>query len=89
MFNYLEQKTKGTMAGNKMQKIGLARDGHFIVGIYNQHGKLWSPCEVDFCNGAIINGEYVYASTMFHPYTVGCYGPATDNKFSGDCTTRA
>jgi hypothetical protein len=55
--------------------VGIARDGHFIYGPYNQDGKLWTKCEVDVCNGKIINGKYAYVMTTFHPYTIGCWGP--------------
>ena len=56
--------------------IGIAKDGHLIVGPYKEEGKLWQPCDVDACNGVSFGGEYFYASTLFHPYTVGCWGPS-------------
>lgn len=60
-----------------MNPIGIAKDGHILWGPYKDDGTLWSDCDVDFCNGATINGAYGYASTSFFPYTVGCFGPAT------------
>ncbi len=30
------------------------------------------------CNGITIGGHYAYVSTLFHPYTVGCYGPGSN-----------
>jgi len=38
-------------------------------------GTLWDECDVDVCNGVTIDGEYSYVSTVFFPYTVGCWGP--------------
>lgn len=32
---------------------------------------------------------YGYAMTLFHPYTVGCWGPASKNYYAGVCTSQA
>lgn len=69
--------------------IGIARDGHMIIGPFNSELKLWQPCQVDFCNGVTIGGSYYYASTMFHPYTVGCWGPGSSNLWAGECSSNA
>jgi len=62
-----------------MKPVGLAKDGHVIWGPYKETDdgsfRLWESCDVDICNGAFVNGSYGYASTLFHPYTVGCWGP--------------
>jgi hypothetical protein len=55
--------------------IGLAKDGRIIYGPYNEKGKLWQACDVDVCNGRVINGHYAYVSTTFYPYFIGCWGP--------------
>ena len=53
--------------------VGIAKDGHVIVGPYKSAGKLWQPCDVDDWNGVYVewsNGlgaTYMYAMTMFHP----------------------
>jgi hypothetical protein len=58
--------------------IGLARDGHAIVGPYNSDGELWACDEHDFCNGAFLDdGSYAYVMTTTFPYVVGCWGPGT------------
>lgn len=58
--------------------IGIARDGHVIVGPYNANGELWICDEHDFCNGTFITGgSYAYVLTSTFPYVVGCWGPAT------------
>ena len=60
-----------------MLPIGLARDGRIIFGPYKSDGTLWQPCDVDICNGVKTGRYYFYVSTMFHPYTVGCWGPGS------------
>eukprot|EP00347_Sterkiella_histriomuscorum_P023547 403334227 len=73
-----------------IQKVGIARDGHYIIGPYNvTNGKPWQPCEVDACNGVFISGKYYYATTLFHPYTVACWGPGSANIFAQQCSTNA
>jgi len=68
--------------------VGIARDGHMIVGPYKATGALWQPCDVDACNGVTVNGKYVYASTLFFPYTVACWGPATkQSSFGAACSS--
>ena len=69
--------------------VGLAKDGHVIVGPYNEAGELWSCDDVDVCNGAFLDSDksYVYASTPFFPYFVGCYGPGPQQTVSATCTT--
>lgn len=85
VFNYtlaaLDQSQK------TLKKIGVARDGNFILGPYNAQGQLWSPCELDACNGITIDGEYFYASTTFHPYTVGCWGKSEQKRVAEECSS--
>lgn len=58
--------------------LGLARDGHVIVGPYNEAGELWACDEHDFCNGTFLaDGSYAYVMTTTFPYVVGCWGPGT------------
>ena len=38
--------------------IGLAKDGHAIVGPYNKSGEPWGCAEHDICNGYFIRDEY-------------------------------
>ncbi|CDW77974.1 UNKNOWN [Stylonychia lemnae] len=66
--------------------IGVARDGHSILGPYRKDGMLWQPCDVDLCNGLEIAGIYYYVTTMFHPYTVGCWGPGPKKTVSQECS---
>lgn len=56
--------------------FGIAKDGHLIYGPYNKEGKLWTCSDHDICNGAFIDGNYVYLSTTTFPYVLGCWGPA-------------
>lgn len=61
----------------KIEVIGLARDGHLMIGPYQGvRNEIWT-CEThDICNGAFMdNGSYVYVATSTYPYLVGCWGP--------------
>ena len=51
---YIEQSMTPNL--RRLIPIGIARDGHLIYGPYNNEGDLWRPCDVDVCNGRIING---------------------------------
>jgi len=56
--------------------VGLAKDGHIIVGPYNKDGELWSCEQHDVCNGVFLaDNSYAYATTYTFPYVVGCWGP--------------
>lgn len=71
---------------------GIAKDGHLIMGPYNDNGELWGCDDVDFCNGFFMSDtSYAYASTTFFPYTVGCWGPSNGNlsTFTTTCSTNA
>jgi hypothetical protein len=66
----------------ELYPLGIAKDGHIIWGPYNAEGELWEDCDVDVCNGAIVDGVYGYPSTRFFPYIVGCFGPGNNSTFS-------
>ena len=86
--NPLTYMTKGVPTMLKdIMPIGLAKDGHMIMGPYRGDGTLWQPCDVDACNGLMIGGNYVYVSTLFHPYTVGCWGPSDQGIVAGVCSS--
>ena len=58
--------------------IGLAIDGHQVLGPRKQDGELWTPDDLDLCHGInLADGTYAYVSTVFEPYTVGCWGPSS------------
>ena len=59
-----------------LEVLGVAWDGHAIYGPYDDAGNLWQPCDVDVCNGRFFGNIYAYVATSFHPYFVGCWGPA-------------
>ena len=40
---------------NQILPIGLAKDGHIIYGPYRIDGTLWQTCDVDICNGRMID----------------------------------
>jgi len=55
--------------------FGLSKDGRPVYTPFYDNLKLYDHCDVDMCNGKLIDGQYVYVSTFFHPYVMGCYGP--------------
>lgn len=73
--NYTIKKTN--LADSPYEKaMGLAKDGHIIVGPYNKDGELWSCDDHDICNGAFLSdNSYAYVMTTTFPYVVGCWGP--------------
>ena len=58
--------------------IGIGKDGHVLYGPYDDSGQLWTTGDVDACNGAwsADKSDYFYVGTRWHPYLVGCLGPA-------------
>lgn len=67
---------------DRLKVVGMARDGRIIYGPYNADGKTWDDCDVDVCNGLTVDGSYSYATTTFHPYVVGCWGPGNNATVS-------
>ena len=49
-------------AENWDEVIGIARDGHVIIGPYKSDGSTWG-CDRDICNGTFIDGQYVYVGS--------------------------
>ena len=67
--------------------IGIAKDGHLLVGPWNDEGSLWTCDQHDICNGRVdSNGNYVYVATGTFPYHVGCWGPAAKQTYPADCS---
>ena len=57
------------------EPMGIARDGHIIVGPYNEDGELYGCDDVDVCNGTFLSdSSYAYVLTTKFPYAVGCWG---------------
>lgn len=54
--------------------FGISKDGRPIYTPYYSNGIAYSDCDVDMCNGIMINGQYSYVTTFFHPYIMGCFG---------------
>ena len=46
-------------AENWDKPIGLALDGHMILGPYKEDGSKWGCSQRDVCNGAFIGDQYV------------------------------
>ena len=65
--------------------IGLAKDGHVIIGPYKPDGTNWG-CDRDVCNGVFVNSSYVYVGSDHFPYVVGCWGPGPEHQYSPTCS---
>ena len=65
--------------------IGIAKDGHMIIGPYKENGEIWG-CDRDVCNGAFVEGSYVYVGSDQFPYNLGCWGPGPDPLYQPSCT---
>lgn len=67
--------------------IGIAKDGRPILSPFKEGGKPYTDCEVDVCNGIKVGEHYMYATTLFHPYVMGCFGPGGEsNKLYQECS---
>jgi hypothetical protein len=66
---------------------GISKDGRPIYSPYHGNMKSYGDCEVDVCNGKMINGHYSYVSTWFHPYFMGCYGPGNNPPYAQGCSS--
>lgn len=49
-------------ASNAGKPIGIARDGHMIVGPHDSDGTRWTCDMRDACNGAFVGDQYVYVA---------------------------
>ena len=83
-----DNQTKAYTRYNWDDVIGLARDGHVIIGPYHTGGSTWG-CSRDQCNGRFIDGSYVYVSSDSYPYVVGCWGPGPAIEFGPICSNNA
>ena len=60
------------------EPLGIALDGHIIVGPYNEDGELYVCADLDGCNGTFLSdNSYAYVMSRKFPYIVGCWGSAS------------
>ena len=56
--------------------LGVARDGHMILGPYTEQGVMYDCRHYDQCGGTqSSDGSYVYIFSEKYPYTMNCFGP--------------
>ena len=85
--NGVSSQTSYFTAANWDKPIGIARDGHLIVGPYkDSSGTTWSCTNRDVCNGAWQGSQYVYVGSETFPYTIGCWGPGPTPVHKPCCT---
>jgi YHYH protein len=69
--------------------LGIAKDGHFILGPYKDDGNLYD-CTAGFdqCSGTTSgDGSYVYIFQNKYPYINDCFGPAQPKVYQAGCST--
>ncbi len=82
-----------TASYNTTTLIGMAKDGHNIIGPYQDRDEetnsevLWNCVDLDICNGIIEGDTYSYVAVVVFPYYVGCYGPGAYVTFNPRCST--
>ena len=82
-----------TASYNTTTLIGMAKDGHNIIGPYQERaedaetGDLWNCVALDICNGIKSGDTYSYVAVVVFPYYVGCYGPGAYVTFNPRCST--
>ena len=75
-------------AANWDKPLGIARDGHLIMGPYkDSSGTRYDCTNRDVCNGAFVGDQYVYVGSETFPYVVGCWGPGPDPEYKPCCST--
>ena len=57
-----------------------------IIGPFNAAGARFSCSNRDVCNGAFVDGQYVYVGSDTFPYVVGCWGPGPNPDYKPCCT---
>lgn len=67
--------------------LGLAKDGHMILGPYHDDGTLYDCTAYDQCGGTTsADGSYVYIFSNKYPYINDCYGPAPPKVYQASCS---
>lgn len=85
--NPLYYATNYTASANRtVVPIGLSKDGYLIYGPFKSDGTFWGACDLDVCNGRIINDSYAYVASVFYPYTIGCWGPGNTPSLEVSCS---
>lgn len=73
----INETLRAAWSGKDKKAIGIGKDGRIIYSPTYSSGTVYSPCQLDICNGMMYAGKYAYTSTFFHPYIMGCYGPGS------------
>jgi hypothetical protein len=70
--------------------VGIAKDGHLLLGPYDYTGSQFDCTSFDQCGGTYSNdGSYVYIFNNVYPYINNCFGPGEDLVYEASCTTNA
>lgn len=68
--------------------LGIAKDGHLILGPYDHTGTQFDCSSFDQCGGVYSNdGSYVYIFNNIFPYISNCFGPANALVYEASCSS--
>jgi hypothetical protein len=71
-----------TFKSGDLTILGIAKDGHLIIGPFIKGQMVDCFKQLDQCNGMFLqDGSYVYVFTNTFPYSVGCFGPSMPQYF--------
>ena len=77
-----------TQYAKNLTVLGIAKDGHIIVGPYDSNGNYYDCTKLDTCYGTYLSdGSYIYIYNDKFPYGVNCFGPGVANTYSASCST--
>jgi hypothetical protein len=68
--------------------LGVAKDGHMLLGPYDDNGLHFDCRTYDQCGGTYSSdGSYVYIFSERYPYSMNCFGPAQPQTYVPSCTS--
>jgi len=77
-----------TSQAKNLTVLGVAKDGHLIIGPYDENGNQYDCNKIDICGGTFLsNGNYVYVYQNIFPYAFNCFGPGAANTYDASCST--
>ena len=58
------------------------------MGPYDNDGNVFNCAKLDQCGGIYLSdGSYAYPFLNTFPYSMNCFGPASDSVYKASCST--
>ena len=71
-----------TSYSKSLTVVGMAKDGHVIIGPYDSNGNEYDCNSLDACWGTYLDdGTYAYVFNTKFPYGINCFGPGGANTY--------